>query len=869
MQLGVLEYLISVNDKGVQEGINHSEATIKKSAAKAEKNLKEYGNKISAWTIAKGQMIANATTKIVKTFASTTKQLVTSSVKAVADYEQLVGGVETLFKGASVQVQKFAEQAYKTAGISANEYMETVTSFSASLLQSLENDTDKAADYADMAIRDMADNANKMGSSMESIQNAYQGFAKQNYTMLDNLKLGYGGTKTEMERLLKDAGKLTNRTFNISKLSDVYEAIHIIQQEMGIYGTTEKEAAETISGSLNTAKAAWKDLLVAIGNGRDVKQATKKFTDSAKTMIKNIVPVAKTAIKNIFVAAKEALPDIKSAIGEIWGELKKDLPKNGFISKIYEKVEGILGLFQLMSDLMSDFDGTTDNLVKSQDPLLRGFGKIAMLADKLIGDIGEGIEESGSLLFGMLGGIGTFVGDLLTEFSNWISDPKNTEKITNTITQLITGLASAITAVAKPIADALIQVLNDPGFQGAITQIAVTLANTIWTLIQNGPDALKVAAGVAAGKKALDVFGWFKNVTGGGSASSGGGLGTTLGGLAKTALTKAGSFLLGGAGTPLTVLAAALGIPLMAQGQYTDKWRQEQQTRKDKAAQLREAGYTEEADFIEEAANALGLSLDENGNEKKNVAGQSYTQYTADHDALLQGLKTNTYMRTQVMRYFKQNGIAVAGNYAHTMLNDYLNGVGFDLGEVDSLLGAVTDALVAMEGKYIPEETFFSKDTEQRYAYMKQFFNKTEDEDKNLDDSAGKLSDAADSITQAAGQLPDALSNANVNVSLFSSFGSLFNKNAKGNWSVPYDNFPALLHRDEMVLTKSQARQFRDGTTGGTDGGMGDAIAAAVEKAMSRVYVMMSGEKVGDLTTRRIRNNLNASSYSKLRAYGG
>ena len=168
-------------------------------------------------------------------------------IAAYADYEQLVGGVDTLFKDSSQEIQRYAANAYKTAGLSANEYMETVTGFSASLIQSLGGDTEKAAKYADMAITDMSDNANKMGTDMSSIQNAYQGFAKQNYTMLDNLKLGYGGTKQEMERLLADAEKISGVKYDISSYADVVEAIHVMQESMDIAGTTAKEAEATIS----------------------------------------------------------------------------------------------------------------------------------------------------------------------------------------------------------------------------------------------------------------------------------------------------------------------------------------------------------------------------------------------------------------------------------------------------------------------------------------------------------------------------------------------------------------------------------------------------------------------------------------------
>lgn len=200
---------------------------------------------------------AGAVVGVSAALGAMTKQ----SLDSVSKLEQNVGGVETLFKKSSKTVIDNANKAYKTAGMSANEYMQNVTSFSASLLQSCAKDTSKAAKVADMAMIDMSDNANKMGTNMVDIQNAYQGFAKQNYTMLDNLKLGYGGTKSEMERLLADASKLSGVKYDISNLADVYNAIHVIQKELGITGTTSKEAATTIEGSMNSAKAAYDNFL--------------------------------------------------------------------------------------------------------------------------------------------------------------------------------------------------------------------------------------------------------------------------------------------------------------------------------------------------------------------------------------------------------------------------------------------------------------------------------------------------------------------------------------------------------------------------------------------------------------------------------
>lgn len=232
-----------------------------------------------------------------------------SAVKQFAEYEQLVGGVETLFKNSSDVVQRYAEKAYKTAGLSANEYMSTVTGFSASLLQSLGGDTEKAAKYADMAIIDMADNANKMGTSMESIQYAYQGFAKQNYTMLDNLKLGYGGTKEEMKRLLEDAERLSGIHFDISSFADVTEAIHIIQENMGIAGTTALEAEETIEGSFNSMKSAWTNFVTGIANeNANTQVLLSEFVESVKVLVGNIVPVVSTVLTNIGTLLLENAP---------------------------------------------------------------------------------------------------------------------------------------------------------------------------------------------------------------------------------------------------------------------------------------------------------------------------------------------------------------------------------------------------------------------------------------------------------------------------------------------------------------------------------------------------------------------------------
>jgi phage-related protein len=255
----------------------------------AEKDMSNLGSKLKkiGSTTAKGTVAAAgaATTAIVA--------MTKAAIDNYAEYEQLVGGVDTLFKKSSKEVQKYAAEAYRTAGLSANEYMETATGFSASLLQSLKGDTEKAAQYADVAITDMSDNANKMGTSMEFIQNAYQGFAKQNYTMLDNLKLGYGGTKEEMARLVKDASKI-DKSIDANSMSfgNIVQAIHVMQKEMGIAGATLDESAGTIQGSVGMMSAAWQNLLTGMSNpNANFEKLMGDFVNSTLTVSKNITPV--------------------------------------------------------------------------------------------------------------------------------------------------------------------------------------------------------------------------------------------------------------------------------------------------------------------------------------------------------------------------------------------------------------------------------------------------------------------------------------------------------------------------------------------------------------------------------------------------
>lgn len=277
-------------------------------------------------------------------------KFIADSVSQGAALQQSLGGIETLYKDSADKMVEYANEAYKTTGLSANEYMETVTSYSAGLISSMGGDVDAAADVANMAMIDMADNANKMGTPMENIMNAYQGFAKQNYTMLDNLKLGYGGTRSEMERLLSDAEKISGVHYDINNLDDVYNAIHVIQTEIGITGTTQKEAAQTITGSIAMVKAAYKDFIGNLALGKDVTPQVQALIESIVTAAKNLIP----AILNVVMSLPKALINLAPSIRDSIISWFSTIDTGAILAK-FNEIGGKVGEFagQLVSYIIS------------------------------------------------------------------------------------------------------------------------------------------------------------------------------------------------------------------------------------------------------------------------------------------------------------------------------------------------------------------------------------------------------------------------------------------------------------------------------------------------------------------------------------
>ncbi len=311
--------------------------------------------------------------------------LTTAAVNNYAEYEQLVGGVETLFKNSADTVMGYAENAYKTAGMSANEYMSTVTSFSAALLRSVGGDTEKAAGLADTAITDMSDNANKMGVSLESLQNAYTGFSRGNFTMLDNLALGFSGTKEGMQELLDTAGELSGVKYDIGSYADIVEAIHVVQTEMGITGTTAKEAATTIQGSTASMKSAWANLVTGLADdSADFDTLMSNFVDSVVTVGENIIPRIQTTIQGVTQLVSAAS---KTIVPLIVDTLMQNLPAL--------LTAGIDLVFALVNGMLDNIDTVIDSVLQLID----------VIVDKLIENLPKLIEGGVRLIIALAGGL--------------------------------------------------------------------------------------------------------------------------------------------------------------------------------------------------------------------------------------------------------------------------------------------------------------------------------------------------------------------------------------------------------------------------------------------------------------------------------
>lgn len=442
----------------------------------ANKGIDEVGQKTSGLGEKLKSGLATAGKVAVAGVAAGTAALGTLGTKAVeayADYEQLVGGVETLFKDGQDQVMDYANNAYKTAGLSANEYMETVTSFSASLLQSLDGDTSAAADKANLAITDMSDNANKMGTDMTSIQNAYQGFAKANYTMLDNLKLGYGGTQAEMERLLADAEKISGIKYDISSYADIVDAVHVVQTEMGITGTTAEEAASTIQGSFGMMKSAWQNLVTGMADpDQDLGVLVGNFTDSVVIAGNNLIPRIQELLPRIVEATTSLIGTVSEQLPAILGTVLPSL-----VEGATNLVTGLMAALPSVLSVLADVAPTVINTL------------VPALIDLLPQITQTGIDVIVSLVQGIADALPQLIPaatDAIIKIVEVLTSPENLGNLIDAalaiILALVDGLVDAtpklIAAVPDVIANLVTAIIaNMPKILEAGVEITMALAD--------------------------------------------------------------------------------------------------------------------------------------------------------------------------------------------------------------------------------------------------------------------------------------------------------------------------------------------------------------------------------------------------------
>ena len=476
------------NMKKAQNESNNLRSTLNNTS----KKISELGDKAKVVGSAVGKLGKGLA--IAGTAAATAVgTMVAKSVSSFADYEQLTGGVDTLFKDSSAAVQKYANDAYKTAGLSANSYMETVTNFSASLISSLKGDTAKAADYANSALVDMADNANKMGTNMTDIQNAYQGFAKQNYTMLDNLKLGYGGTQAEMKRLLGDAQKLTGQKYDISSFADITQAIHAIQTQMDITGTTAKEASTTISGSWGSLKAAFQNVLVGLTTGGDMfDQSLDALINTAVTFGQNIIPAIKGALSGIGYLIEGLAPVIGETIPPLINDLAPTLA-NSAVSLISSLVNGLTQSATQFSECLSNMIIVAVAGISSVVPqLLDAASKIVSnLRQGLTNSMPQIVNGAVTLIEGLVDGLVDNVPllamgavQLVTSLANGLIE--NLPRIIDAGVNLITGIISASYSMMPQIIQGGMQLVVNlaVGLVRAIPQLIAALPQIMGAIVK-------------------------------------------------------------------------------------------------------------------------------------------------------------------------------------------------------------------------------------------------------------------------------------------------------------------------------------------------------------------------------------------------
>ena len=756
----------------------------------SEKDVKGWGNKISTWTIAKGQMIGQFATKAIMKVTDITSSVLKNTINAYGKFEQLQGGAELMFGSSYKKIMDKAAKAYSTVQMSANAYLEAVNGYAVGLKTSLGGDEKAAADLADKIITAQADVVAATGKSREAVQNAFAGVMRGNFMMLDNLGLGIKGSKEGMEDVIKSvnewhqANKRATK-YEIGNLADMENALVDYIEMQGMAGYAGKEAADTIEGTMASTKAAWENLLVAFGSGKDVKTATKNLADSAKKLLKNILPVAKNTIQSIGDFVVEMIPEVGKWLSELSAELKKS--DNPIVTFIGDGIEFVQNQLRGVSDLVNDFEGTVERLKGSDDPVKQF--------------IGQSLSDAKAIL-------------------DWIIDNQNTVKKALEVMgggflgwKISTTVMDAINFVKKYLP-------GGGGNGGTPTMPTDTGTPTIPTN-PTTPTTPTTPTSPTTPTTPPTTVPTTTPKTGGGLLDK---IKSGLGALGA----KAGDALI--AAAPAAYLALYAGIATVAFGATENAKQLMKEAAKageeskkeyaEKSAEFKDSQFFDTWNQLKTYYSTTGTGQDKNG---LNDFVTHYFDWFNDNvedkalDAMVENMKD----------YDK----------FHDVMNDIysgiINGQGADFSESEArekLLSSIDDAITALEEAMAQEPAEI---------------------DVKPDVDIGALED----------QLNKPFT---INVTPNVTFP--WNKHAKGLWSVPYDNYPALLHRNEKVLTASQARQ---GVGSEDYGDIAETIGMEIRNALNDLAFYLNGNKVGDAMTKKIDKNIRARTYSVQRAMGG
>ena len=789
MDLMTLAAKLTLDDSGFRSGISN-----------AESMGERLTGKMSAMTVAAGNIMSD----IIKRGFNAVTGMMSSAIDSFGDYQQLIGGVETLFKGSADTVANYAKNSFKTTGLSANEYMETVTGFSASLLQGLKGDTEEAAELANVAVTDMADNANKMGTDLSSIQTAYQGFAKQNFTMLDNLKLGYGGTKEEMVRLINDSGILNEKIDSLDGITfdQIIAAIHKIQEEMGITGTTAEEAAQTISGSKASLKAAWEDMLSAVGgegNQTRLDETLENFKTSFSTYMENYIPTLTTTIVNSgtlvegIAGALTSLPD--DLISTI---LTAALDGgSGIISGAGEVVNWLI---EQMSTFLHDS--------KVDSSQVEAFGQsLGEFVGGTLRSLAENINLEDLLTFGV-----TLAGKILEGLWNGlfgneaeISLEKIEEEFTNSLTE---------------------------------AELQSSKAQGILSTMQGLYDKYGAAA--------RETEEWKKREDE---------LEKVLGGSKKTFEEYGGNVQ--GAISHLQQMSEELR-KLAIQQAMQDKL----------TAQYKELGEHEEAKLLAEQAIIDAQDYNKALNDQIATTAKAYASEILRNNAVEEGseawwtakntLEQEGYAGTGMDRLIE--AIEMLYDRNDTKEEDTVWGKN----DMDNILSP--EVVQGLGSQFAANEEIIKSNTEtikQEQTAIDTVTTAIGVTERAIARAESDIAALGSAASSAAGKLAG-ISIPNIAKPGYT--GPTHMPRAVGIDYAPYDGFRTELHRGEAIITKEENAKRREGMD---QAAMEAALTDAIERSMSRIYINMDGNRVGDLTTRRTQSNISGNERSRIRAMGG